>query len=109
MPVINATGILTQKFLPVAGWQIFGNGGIAKYHYGQGDIWLVQARLLQKAHIPNAAIALKMLLSLGGTAKPAVVIDPGTEAPNNVTSLFIDFMNANDIPFETIGEIAAGG
>lgn len=104
---IEAEGILWQPFVPAEGWEIFGNGGVARQDFGKGRIWMVQARLMQNMHIPGCARALKTLLECGGDEKPVIVVDAGTEGAHYATSVFTDFMNAHDIPFLTLGEVIA--
>lgn len=107
LPKIETDEILWQRFKASAGWEVFGNGGIAHSARGKGDIWMVQARLMQRLHIPDCARALRTLLSMHGKEKPVVVIDAGTEGADFATSVFADFMNAHDIPFVTLGEVIA--
>ncbi|MCC6427145.1 MAG: prolyl oligopeptidase family serine peptidase [Phycisphaerales bacterium] len=107
LPRIEAGGILAQRFAPAPGWEILGNGGIAHATRGKGEIWMVQARLMQRMNIPAAAHALRTLLSMKGTDKPVVIVDAGTEGAHWATSVFADFLNAHDIPFLTLGEVIA--
>ena len=65
--------------MPPGGWEILGNGGVAHLKYGQGDIWMISARLQQRLVIPGVRQALVHLLRLGGAARPVVLIDAGTE------------------------------
>jgi len=104
---IETDQIMWQPFVPAAGWEVFGNGGVAKQVLGKGEIWMVQARLMQNMHFPECAKALVHLLKLGGVEKPAVVVDAGTEGAHYATSVFIDMMNAHEIPFLTLGEVVA--
>ncbi|MDD8025848.1 MAG: dienelactone hydrolase family protein [Acidobacteriota bacterium] len=99
--------ILRQRFLPGPGWDVEADGAIAQLNLGRGRIVLVQARLLERLHIPAASAALEVLLSLGGRDKPVVVVDAGTEGGALTSSEATDFMNARDIPFLTLGEVVA--
>ncbi len=107
LPRIETDDILWQRFTPSPGWEVLGNGGLAHAHRGQGDIWMTQARLMQRMHIPDCARALQTLLSMRGTDKPIVLVDAGTEGADFATSVFADFMNAHGIPFLTLGEVIA--
>lgn len=107
LPKIDTDEILWQRFKPAAGWEVLGNGGLAHATRGKGEIWMVQARLMQRMHIPDCARALQTLLSMRGKDKPLVLLDAGTEGGDFATSVFADFMNASDIPFLTIGEVIA--
>ncbi|MCK6448714.1 MAG: acetylxylan esterase [Planctomycetes bacterium] len=102
---VETDGVLWQPIRASDGWEVFGNGGIARCKLGEGEIWLCQARLIQRMHIPGCARNLKKLLELGGREKPVVVIDAGSEGNRFATSVFCDFMNAHDIPFLTLGEV----
>jgi dienelactone hydrolase len=104
---VETDAVLWQPFRPTEGWEVFGNGGVAHQEYGDGHIWMVQARLLQRMHIPGCARNLKRLLEMGGREKPVVVVDPGSEGAQYATSVFCDFMNAHDVPFLTLGEVIA--
>ncbi len=104
---IETDAILWQPFAPTPGWEVFGNGGLAKKTFGNGTIWMCQARLLQRMHIPSAAKDLLALLRLGGVDKPVVILDAGSEGNRFVTSVIPDFLNAHDIPFATLGEVIA--
>jgi dienelactone hydrolase len=99
--------ILWQPIRASDGWELLGNGAIARKSYGKGEVVLVQARLQQRMHIPGAAKAIKALLELNGREKPLVIVDPGTEDASYATSIFPDFCNALDIPFLTLGEVIA--
>jgi len=107
LPKIEDEDILRQRFFPRAGWEIRGNGGLAVRKWGEGRIILVNARLLERLHLPSAAAALAKLLSLGGRQKPVVVFDAGTEGAAFASSAVTDFMTARDIPFLTLGEVIA--
>jgi len=102
---VETDAVLYQPIRASEGWEVFGNGGIARCKYGAGEIWLCQARLMQRMHIPGCARNLKKLLELGGREKPTVVIDAGSEGNRYSTSVFCDFMNAHDVPFLTLGEV----
>ncbi|MCC6408774.1 MAG: acetylxylan esterase [Planctomycetes bacterium] len=102
---VETDGVLWQPIRASDGWEVFGNGGIARCKLGDGEIWLCQARLMQRMHIPGCARNLKKLLELGGREKPVVVVDAGSEGNRFSTSVFCDFMNAHDIPFLTLGEV----
>jgi len=104
---IEADNIIWQPIEPGDGWEVFGNGGVARCRHGKGSIWLVQARLMQNMHLPACAKALVHLLGLKGKEKPVVVVDPGTEGAHFATSVFVDLMNAHEIPFLTLGEVIA--
>ncbi len=107
LETIETADILWQPFVAGRGWEVFGNGGLAKRTFGNGTIWMCQARLLQRMHIPAAAKDLLALLKLGGVDKPVVIVDAGSEGNRFVTSVIPDFLNAHDIPFLTLGEIIA--
>lgn len=104
---IETADILWQRFLPAPGWDVFGNGGVAHLAHGQGHVWMIQARLMQRMHVPAAARAMLKLLELGGREKPVIVVDAGSEGARYSTSVYPDFMNAHDIPFLTLGEVIA--
>ncbi len=105
---IEKDDILRQRFLPSPGWDVPGNGGAAVLKWGEGRIILLNARLIENIHIPDCAAALAAVLSLGGPAKPVVVVEAGTEGGEKVSSIVIDFMNARQIPFQLLGEVIAG-
>jgi dienelactone hydrolase len=105
---IEKDDILRQRFLPSPGWDVPGNGGLAILKWGEGRIVLLNARLIENIHIPVCASALATILSLGGSAKPVVVVEAGTEGGEKVSSIVIDFMNAREIPFQLLGEVIAG-
>lgn len=102
---LECEGALYQPIRGCEGWEVFGNGGIARCKLGQGEIWLCQARLMQNMFVPAAARDLRTLLELGGREKPVVVVDAGSEGNRYSTSVFCDFMNAHDVPFLTLGEV----
>lgn len=136
MPKVETADILTQ---PIVGggapsdpsdesdrsdkaWKVYGNGGVASLQHGKGTIWMVQARIIQRMHIPNAAKALLALLQQTAPIRnpqskiqnpksemrrPAILIDTGTENAYYATSVIPDFMNAHDLPFLTLGEVIA--
>jgi dienelactone hydrolase len=99
--------ILRQRFLSSPGWDVPGNGGAAILRWGDGRIVLLNARLLERLHIPGSTAALAGVLSLGGREKPVVVIDAGTEGAAGASSVVMDFMSARGIPFLTLGETIA--
>ncbi len=99
--------ILRQRFLPSPGWDVPGNGGAAILKWGEGRIILINARLLERLHVPGCAASLATVLSLGGREKPVVVVDAGTEGGVYTSSVVMDFMTARDIPFLTLGEVIA--
>jgi len=102
---IEDDDILRQRFLPSPGWDVPGNGGAAILRWGEGRIILINARLLERLHIPACAASLAAVLSLGGREKPVVVIDAGTEGAAYASSVIMDFMTGRDIPFLTLGEV----
>jgi dienelactone hydrolase len=102
---IHDEDIIRQKFVRSEGWDVPGNGGMAVTAWGKGRIILINARLLERLHVPACAEALAKILALGGRVKPVVVIDAGTENAALASSVVIDFMNARDIPFLTLGEV----
>jgi cephalosporin-C deacetylase-like acetyl esterase len=107
LPIVHAPGVLFQRFVAGGDWEVFGNGGIAHLKYGQGEIWMVQARLQQNLEIPSATQALARLLHLGGTTRPVVLIDSGTESAALTSAVVPDLMNALGVPFLTLGEVIA--
>ena len=102
---IEDDDILRQRFLPSPGWDVPGNGGVAILRWGEGRIILINARLLERLHIPACAASLAAVLSLGGREKPVVVIDARTEGAASASSVIMDFMTGRDIPFLTLGEV----
>lgn len=104
---VSAPGILAQSFLAGEGWEVFGNGGIARAKLGEGEVWLIQARLIQNLTYPTAAAALRTILESNGRAKPVILVDAGTEGAELTTALFPDLLNALGIPFLTLGEVVA--
>jgi hypothetical protein len=106
LPDVSAPGILSQGFLPTEGWDIFGNGGVARFKLGRGEIWLIQARAFQLAHHPDAARLLARIASLD-TTRPAVLLDNSGEGASTTSSFLPDLMNAMSAPFLTLGEVIA--
>ncbi len=104
---IKTHDILWQHFMPCAGWEVPGNGGIAHMAYGKGHIYVVSGRLQQRMTYPDAAKALAKVLGMNGQDKAAVIVDPGTEGAIYTTALYPDMMNAMGIPFKTLGEVIA--
>lgn len=104
---IELPGILAQSFVASAGWEVLGNGGVARRRHGKGQIWLVQARLIQNMTHPVAARALRTVLEANGRNRPVVLVDAGTEGAAFTTALFPDLLNALGIPFLTLGEVIA--
>ena len=106
LPTVNAPGIVWQVFQPTPGWEIFGNGAIARYKLDKGEIWLIQARAFQLAHYPSAAQFLAKLVCLDDT-KPVVMLDHSGEGADTTSAYFTDLMNALEVPFVTLGEVIA--
>ncbi len=104
---VDTADIMWQRFLPSEGWEVFGNGGLARLKVGKGEVWVTSARLMQRMHIPSAARALVTLLSLGGKEKPTVLVDSNSEGADYSSSNHPDLMNSHDIPFLTLGEVIA--
>jgi dienelactone hydrolase len=104
---IEDDDILRQRFLHNPGWDVPGNGGLAILKWGEGRIVLINARLLERLHIPGCAAALAAVLRIGGPEKPVVVVDAGTEGTTINAPVVMDFMTARDIPFLTLGEVIA--
>ncbi|MSR46192.1 MAG: hypothetical protein EXS13_03860 [Planctomycetes bacterium] len=107
LDVVRAPDIVLQRFVATPGWELHGNGAVARARVGKGELWMVQARLIQNLELPGAARALLTLLRSGGSVKPVILIDPGTENNRFGTSLFPDFLNAHELPFLTLGEVIA--
>jgi len=103
----TAPGMMWHRFAPSEGWEVFGNGGLARLKIGKGEVWVTTARLMQNMHYPTAAKAFVRLLSLGGKTKPTVVIDAASEGGPFTSSCHEDLMNSHDIPFLTLGEVIA--
>ncbi len=102
-----APGILNQRFLPSNGWDIYGNGALARMKFGKGEVWVTSARLMQSMVYPSAAKDFVKMLSLGGKAKPTVIVDSCSEGAVFTSSCHQDLMNSHDIPFLTLGEAIA--
>ena len=100
-------GIIWQRIAKTDGWEVFGNGGIARFKLGEGEIWVTSARLMQNMHIPAVAKDFVTLLGVGGKTKPTVLIDSGSEGGEFTSSNHPDLMNSHDIPFMTLGEVIA--
>jgi dienelactone hydrolase len=107
LPKIEGADILRQRFLPSEGWEVPGNGGLAVLRWGEGRIILVNARLLERLHIPGSVAALSSLLALSGREKPVVVVDAGTDGTAWNAPVVTDFMTARGVPFLTLGEVIA--
>ncbi len=99
--------ILHQVFLPSSGWKVGADGGTAVLPWGKGRIVLINARLVERLHVPAAAASLAAVLGSGRKGRPVVVVDAGTEGGVYTTSAVSDFMNARSIPFVTLGEAMA--
>ena len=104
---MNVSGVLWQRFLPSDGWEVPGNGGMARMKYGKGIIILSLGRFLQRSTNTQCALALKRIMDFNGVARPMVIVDPGTEDAVFSTSFFPDLANAMGIPFLTLGEVIA--
>jgi dienelactone hydrolase len=107
MPKIEDADILRQVFLPSPGWEVSGDGGAAVLRWGKGRIVMINARFIERLHVPGCAQSLAAVLASGKRGKPVVVIDAGTEGGVYTTSVVMDFMNARGIPFLTLGEAMA--
>jgi dienelactone hydrolase len=107
LPKVAVQGIMYQRFLPSEGWDIYGNGGLARLKLGEGEVWVTSARLMQTMQYPSAAQAFVQLLSLGGPDKATVLIDACTEGGAFTSSCHQDLMNSHNIPFLTLGEVIA--
>ena len=107
MSKIEDADILRQVFRPSPGWEVSRDGGAAVLPWGKGRIVMINARLIERLHVPGAAQSLAALLGSGRKGKPVVVVDAGTEGGVYTSSLVIDFMNARGIPFLTLGEAMA--
>jgi len=99
--------ILRQVFLPSPGWDVAADGGTAALALGKGRIVMINARLVERLHVPASAASLTAVLGSGRKGKPVVVIDAGTEGGVYTTSAITDLMNAHGIPFVTLGEAMA--
>ncbi|MSR62721.1 MAG: hypothetical protein EXS08_09800 [Planctomycetes bacterium] len=104
---VETSDVLYQPIRSGNGWEVSGNGALAKLAHGAGTIWLCQARFMQRMHIPGCARNMLRLLELGGRSKPVVVVDAGSEGNRYTTSVWTDFLNAHEIPFLTLGEVIA--
>jgi dienelactone hydrolase len=104
---IDTPDILWQRFVDSPGWQVYGNGGVAHMSLGKGQVWAINARMMQRMQQPDVARALAKVLQIGGKQKPTVLIDTGTESGLYTTSCYPDLMNALDVPFLTLGEVIA--
>ena len=107
MPKVVDPDIVRQVFQPSPGWKVTPDGSAAVLPWGKGQVIMVNARLLERLHIPGAAQALASLLASGRKGKPVVVIDAGTDGGVYTSSVVADFMNARGIPFLTLGEAMA--
>jgi dienelactone hydrolase len=107
MTRIEDTDIMRYRFLPSPGWDVSAGGGTAVLSLGKGRVVLIDARLLERLHVPGCAVSLEALLRETGHGKPVVVVDAGTEGGLYTSSVIIDFMNAREIPFLTLGEVVA--
>ena len=107
LEVIHAQDVVWQRFVATPDWKIEGDGTVAHLKIGRGELWMVNARLMQDLHVPGCARALLKLLKSGGVDKPVVLVDPGSEGGHYATSVFPDFMNAHDVPFLVLGELVA--
>jgi dienelactone hydrolase len=99
--------ILRQAFLPSPGWTIAADGGAAVLPWGKGRIVMINARLVERLHLPACARSLAAVLGSREPGKPVVIVDAGTEGGQYSTSVMADFMNARGIPFLTLGEVIA--
>ena len=107
MTRIDDPDILRQIFLPSPGWTLTPDGGTAVLPWGKGRIVMINARLIERLHVPACASSLQAVLGSGRKGRPVVVIDAGTDGGVYTTSAVTDFMNAHDIPFLTLGEAIA--
>jgi cephalosporin-C deacetylase-like acetyl esterase len=107
LEMIHGQDVVWQRFVATPDWKVEGDGTVAHQKLGRGEIWMVNARLIQDHHLPGCARALLKLLKSGGVAKPVVLIDPGSEGGHYATSVLPDFMNAHDVPFLVLGELVA--
>jgi len=107
LPTVETADIMWQRFKPSEGWEIFGNGGLARLKVGKGEVWVTSARLMQRMHIPAAAKAFVRFLSLGGSEKPTILVDSCSEGADGSSSCHPDLMNSHGIPFLTLGEMIA--
>ncbi len=104
---ITAPGIVWQRFLPTPGWNLYADGALAHAKIGLGDVWLVQARLVQNLSVADCAKALATLICLNARNKTALLLDNSTECSELSSSVLPDLMNALGVPFKTLGEVVA--
>jgi dienelactone hydrolase len=104
---VNFPGIAWQHFAPSDGWQLYGDGVLAKMSYGKGEIWVETGRLMQCDTDAGAANALTNLFHGFASSKPAILIDAGTESAYYTTSFYPDLLNHLGVPFLTLGEAIA--
>jgi len=107
MSRVEDPDILRQAFLPSPGWEVSADGGAAVLPHGKGRVVMINARLLERLHIPTCASSLAALLGSAGKNKPVVVIDAGSGGGESTSSVVTDFMSARGIPFLTLGEVIA--
>ncbi len=107
MAMVQNADVLRQIFLPSPGWEVMNGGGVAVLSWGKGRIVMHNSRLLELLHMPSCAIFLAQILASGDKGKPVIVVDAGTEGGLYTSSAVVDFMNARDIPFLTLGEVIA--
>jgi dienelactone hydrolase len=107
MSRIDDPDILRQVFRPSPGWVVSPDGGTAILPWGRGRIVMINARLIERLHVPACAASLTAVLGSGTKGRPVVVIDAGTEGGAGATSVITDFMNSHGIPFATLGEAIA--
>ncbi len=67
-----------------SGWEVFGNGGVARLRHGKGEIWMVQARFIQRLHIPG--MARNLLALLKNTCPEAGRPDLSPASPLRITN-----------------------
>jgi dienelactone hydrolase len=107
MSPVADSEILRQVFRPSPGWVVSPDGGTAILPWGRGRIVMINARLVERLHVPACAASLAAVLGSGRKGRPVVVIDAGTDGGVFTTSAITDLMNALGIPFETLGEAIA--
>jgi dienelactone hydrolase len=107
MSSITDDDILRQVFRPSLGWIVSPDGGTAILPWGRGRVVMINARLVERLHVPACAASLVAVLSSGAKGKPVVVIDAGTDGGVFTTSAITDLMNSHGIPFVTLGEAIA--
>lgn len=103
----EAPGMVWQKFKGNRTWEVFGNGALARAKIGLGEVWVTSARLMQNIHLVDVAKDFVTLLSLGGHAKPTILIDSCSEGADFSSSCHPDLLNSHEIPFLTLGEAIA--